>query len=310
MHDLKVKLHSLSGEMSTWNNEVFREVKKETRELLSKLETLRAAPARIGPSDEENKLVNRLTELNHREEIMWKQRSIITWLSEGGWNTKYFHQRASRRKKKNRIEQLSLADGSVMEEISIMHQHTTNFYRELYTSEGTSGMDEVLSCVEARVTAEMNRSLDASYTEQEVKTSLFRMFPTKAPGPDGYPAHFYQLRHWSLCGEEVTNAVLNGHECTADINQIIVVLIPKVPGVTTLKQFRPISLCNVIMKIVTKAHANGLKGILPEIISQEQSAFVPRRLITYSIITAYECLHFMKQKSETEIPNIALSSLI
>nr|XP_020159783.1 basic proline-rich protein-like [Aegilops tauschii subsp. strangulata] len=68
-------------------------------------------------------------------------------------------------------------------------------------------MDVVLDSVPARVTAEMNNGLTAPYTPNEVKNALFQMYPTKAPGPDGYPAHFFQ-RHWELCGTKVTNVVL------------------------------------------------------------------------------------------------------
>src|SRR4051812_32839535 len=119
----------------------------------------------------------------------------------------------------------------------------------------------------------------APYTKEEVKTALFQMFPTKAPGPDGFPANFYQ-RHWDLCGDEVTNAVLRivrGEESAECVNEIVLVLIPKVINPTLLTQFCPISLCNVIYKIASKVVANRLKEVLPEIISEEQSTFVPGR---------------------------------
>jgi hypothetical protein len=69
--------------------------------------------AHVGPCQTEIKINDRLVELYHREEVMWRQRSLIDWLSEGDKNSKFFHQRASMRRRKNLIKTLARDDGQL-----------------------------------------------------------------------------------------------------------------------------------------------------------------------------------------------------
>ena len=80
------------------------------------------------------------------------------------------------------------------------------------------------------------------------------------------------------------------------LNATFLTLIPKSEGVDTPDKFRPISLCNVIYKIITKVIANRLKPILPSLISLEQSGFVEGRQISDGIILVHEILHSIKCK--------------
>jgi hypothetical protein len=89
-------------------------------------------------------------------------------------------------------------------------------------------------------------------------------------------------------------------------NDTNVVLIPKVKEPKCLKDLRPIRLCNVLYKIISKVLAARLKGILDGIISLNQSAFVPRRLITDNILVAYEMTHFLNNKRRGKDGYLAL----
>jgi hypothetical protein len=94
--------------------------------------------------------------------------------------------------------------------------------------------------------------------------------------------------------------VLNNGGDPSPYNQTNICLIPKKNNPTLPSDFRPISLCNVTLKVITKTIANRLKGMLPEVISPNQSAFIAGRLITDNIIAAYEVFNFFKQSKSNK----------
>lgn len=110
--------------------------------------------------------------------------------------------------------------------------------------------------------------LNRDFSAEEVEKAVRNMGSFKAPGPDGFQPIFYQ-RCWETVGESVIRFVqlfFETGKLPENTNDALVVLIPKVAKPEYITQFRPISLCNVLFKTITKAMVGRLKGIMTKLI--------------------------------------------
>ncbi|XP_042965938.1 uncharacterized protein LOC122299618 [Carya illinoinensis] len=249
------------------------------------------------------------------EDLKWRQRAKVDWYKLGDRNTQFFHSCANQRRKTNSIKYIF--DGQ-----NVRHTNHTqielifnSYFQDLFTSSRPSSEDieECLKGVETYVTAEMNSYLTKQFTRIEVEAAIKQMAPLKSPGPDGFGACFFQ-KYWQVVGDEVSKTVLdwlNGNSLIPSMNYTYIALIPKVKEPRMASDYRPISLCNVVYKIMSKALANRLKKFMNNVVSPNQSAFIRGRLITDNIMIAYEMIAFyleeLKQKNGGKIQELLLT---
>lgn len=247
-------------------------------------------------------------ELLKIEETLWRQRSRATWLKDRGKNTKFFHCKANQRRKVNEVKKLKDEDGVWWHGEKNIERVFLNFFTKLFSTSNPNGIDQACMVIQKRLGDDHKRWCDQTFSIGEIGEAINQMHPLKAPGSDGIPALFYQ-KYWHIVGEEIQSMVLgilNEDKSPASINKTFIALIPKCKNPNSPKHFRLISLCNVVMKIVTKVVANRIKKVLPEVIDEEQSAFVRGRLITDNALMAMECFHWPKKKARGKKGMMAL----
>lgn len=188
-----------------------------------------------------------------------------------------------------------------MEEKEKIGEVATDYFISLFQSShpNHSAINRVLEGVSQKISDDQRNALDKKFSRAEIELALRDMHPSKAPGPNGAQAMFYQT-YWGIVGEETTKVyleILNEKGDTRHINKTLITLIPKLHSPKRMSDFRPISLCNVVYKLIAKVLANRMKKVLDTIISPSQSAFVPGRQISDNVIVGFECIHALNRKS-------------
>lgn len=147
----------------------------------------------------------------------------------------------------------------------------------------------------ATLSHEGKTSLHAPVTKDEGFYALKFIKSFKAPGPDGFQPFFFK-KYWDIIGDDIRRLVQGAFDngrIDSRMAETLIVLIPKVDHPTRISQFRPISLCNVIYKLVTKVLVNRIRPFLDELVGPLQSSFIPGRGTVDNAIVAQEILHYM-----------------
>ncbi|XP_061342522.1 uncharacterized protein LOC133288718 [Gastrolobium bilobum] len=289
-------LKVLTPGIKEWNEKVFGNIKHRKNKLMRRLEGIQRAISEHNKDYLEKvecKIKAELEEVLDQEELLWYEKSRTQWINQGDRNTRYYHTKTIVRRKRGRIVELKDDNGSWIRDEEGLVKMTRDFYINLFKDE--SCHREWINTRWPIVPEEVMDKLRVSVTKEEVKKAFFTMKGSKAPGEDGYIAAFYQ-KNWNLVGDQVWNAFLaylENPQTIADINGTIITLIPKVNKPTLVSQFRPISLCNVIYKGMSKVIVGRLKEVMEALVSDNQTSFVPNRNLQNNIIAAKEIVHSM-----------------
>lgn len=216
----------------------------------------------------------------------------------GDHNNKAFHYAAKIRETKNAIREIRCPSGNVVTSQEEIKAEAERFFNEFLSRQPRDIQDktieELQDIVPFRCSDEERSMLTKPVLEEEIREVIFHMPSNKAPGPDGYTTEFFKAS-WSIIGKDLTIAVQSFFQkgfLPKGLNATILALIPKKEAATEMKDYRPISCCNVLYKVISKIVTNRLKATLPQCISANQSAFVNDRLLVENLLLATEIVKY------------------
>uniref|UniRef100_A0A803P7K6 Reverse transcriptase domain-containing protein n=1 Tax=Cannabis sativa TaxID=3483 RepID=A0A803P7K6_CANSA len=290
---LKNTKHALQG----WRKKGFGDVDAKIKILEDRLMWIQSQKD-VEPWINEERLVRqKISEEWKRSELMWKQRSRELWLMQGDRNSKFFHASTMVRRKRNHIWALHDKNGRRKELERDKGHILMDFFSDLFKSSNPTIPEDLEGLISPTISMEENMSLCAVPSNEEIRNKVFQMHPLKAPGPDGMSGIFFRSC-WETVGDKVISCVqefFRNGVLDHDLNFNYICLIPKVLNAEKVKLFRPISLCNFALKIITRIMAQRMRMIMDKVISPFQSAFIPGRWIADATLLGQEVVNTVRK---------------
>ena len=245
----------------------FGNIHKRIRETLNILDSVQQSPATPLAHEQEISLKLDSKNLLIREESLWCSKSRETWLTCKDLNSKYFHTSILIRRRLNAVNFLKLDSGGWVSFRAEIGGNFLTHFTTLFTSLNPLIENEMLDLFSLIILEEENAFLCTH--EEEISEVLASLGTTKALGPDGFTTIFYK-KYWHVVRKDVLICIeqfFKNHNLVRNQSHAFLALVPKINGFHIAHQFRPISLCNIVYKIISKVLANRFKRFLPKIIS-------------------------------------------
>lgn len=275
-------IDNLTQNLKIWNIDVSGNIFRRKERIIRRLEGINKV-LMVNPIERLIHLRKDLWEeynlIVKQEENYWFQQSRSKWLMMADCNTKFFHQSAIIKRRRNRISSLLGPDDIWIYDDLNLQNLVSDFFKNLYQSAGLENVNFPTLSTFPNIKERDRTLLESPVSIDEIKRALFSMKNFKAPGPDGFHPIFFKSQ-WNAIGGSVYSLV---NDCFSDpskigsLNNTLLTLIPKKDDISYVNQLRPIALCNVSYKIITKVIAQRLRIILPYIVNNTQSSFIPGR---------------------------------
>lgn len=246
---------SLKKEVKTWvrtsktPNQMIKEIESDMHKLNS-----------VQPDQYDKEKVRELQAEHDRcllmQEYYWHQRSRINWALFGDSNTKFYHASATTRKRRNSITAIQNSDGEWETGVKEIRSAFIAHFRGIYTAGHRVPISQLISVSILQdlnvISAHAHPHLNSRPTAQEIKSALFSLGPDKAAGPDGINAKLIQS-NWESFGPAVTREVQHFFQTSRMppyLSRSNIILVPKKDEASKVQDYRPISVCNVVYKVI------------------------------------------------------------
>ncbi|KAF3789189.1 Transposon TX1 uncharacterized protein [Nymphaea thermarum] len=298
------KLEFTRSNLSSWARNCVGDISLRIKALRVELDKVQSLEFASTSNDKNHEILIRkeLQASLEDEDSLWRQRAHVKWMAEGDRNTAFYKAIVKGRRTKNSLCALE-HEGTRINDVNHIRSICEDYFCDLLGSQEGSGCCLTKKDDGPRLLDEDNATLLLPATLDEVKRVVFSMDGNSAPGPDGFPASFYQ-QHWSVVGHDllqVINSFLSTGRLVKKVNRNYIALIPKKEGLCRVDDLCPIALCNVLYKIISKFLSYRMKRCLQKVISKDQGAFLPGRSITENIIFAHECIHSLEGLRQSNI---------
>ncbi|GJX19500.1 RNA-directed DNA polymerase, eukaryota [Tanacetum coccineum] len=298
----KKKLQILKKKIRLWVNDYRKKQSGHLEELRSNLRDIDKELDQGGTNEvilqRRLEILKNLHDINSANARDYMQKAKIQWAIEGDENSKFFHGIINRKRANLAIKGVMVDGDWVDDPCRVKEEFRLHFANRFRAPVDTRY--KLNYTFPNKLQPDQMATLESPVSRDEVRNAVWGCGENKSPGPDGFSFEFFR-KFWDTVGSDFYEAVewfFEHSSFSRGCNSSFIALIPKNQDPKFVNDYRPISLIGSLYKVVTKILANRLSSVIPGLISDVQTAFLPNRQILDGPFIINELLSWCKHKKQ------------